>query len=284
MANISQGYVNTGGGRDQIINGQHYEQYSPQWYEAMRQDKIRNAQTTGTAAGSGAKSALDALGGLVGADTGGTGGTPTGTGASGAAGAPMPGLPPHIGGGGDLPSYGSFDSGGSTAMAPHAQLDQATVDAANSAAFGRAKDQVGETTTGALSGLRSALASRGMLGSGGEYRGTAAIATKGQQQLGDVARERAIHDSDQSADVAKANLGADVTQRGQDISSSVSKRGQNMDYTLGGRGQDITQRGQDIQAQEAAASLAMTKSLADAAQRQKILDGIMGAITQPGLY
>ena len=57
-----------------------------------------------------------------------------------------------------------------------------------------------------------------------------------------------------------------------------------MDYTLGGRGQDITQRGQDIQYAESQAQLKLTKSLQEAAQRQQILQGIMGAINGSTLY
>jgi hypothetical protein len=269
---LSPGYD----GRKQIIRGQEYTQYSPQWYDAMDQNKIHNAQTTGTAAGSGAKSALDALGGLVG------GGDAS---ASASAGAGATAVPARIGGGAPMPSFESFDGGGgSAAAAPHAQLDQAKMDAMEAATFGRAKDKVGQTTTGALAGLRSALAGRGMLGGGGEYRGTAAVAQRGQGELGDTVREQAIHSADMNLDLEKTNLGADVAQRGQDLSTSTARRGQNMDYASGYRGQDIQQRGQDIQAQEAAATLAQTKSLAEAARRQSILEGLMSATNKPGLY
>lgn len=281
-----------GVGNKQIIGGELYDQYTPQWYEAMDQDKIRRAKATGTAIGAGTKAGYDAMGNP--ADTS----SSSGSGALGGLGfAAGRGLPPRIGaggGGGGLPGYETFDTGGgggSSAAAPRAQIDVAKQSAANAATFGRAKDQVGQTGAGALTGLRSALASRGMLGGQGEYRGTSAVANRGQGELGEVSRSMAEHDADTSNQFALANLGADVTQRGQDLSTGTARRGQNMDYTLGGRGQDITQRGQDItqrgqdiQFAESEAQLKMTKSLQEAADRQKILQGIMGAINGSTLY
>ena len=259
------GRVGMGSGQTQTINGQDYAMYSPQWYEAMRQNKITNAQTAGTAAGAGAKAAIDALGGM----SGGAGGN----GAAGASGggqqpAPMPRIG-DSGGGGD---YSKFDTGPGGIGASHiAPIDMT---AANSAAFGRAKDQVGQQSAGALAGLRSALGGRGMLGSGAEYRGTQGVITKGQGELGEVSRTQAINDVAMSADIAKANQQADLTMRGQDI----SRRGQNMDYSLGYRSGDITQRGQDINERTSNAQMQMTRSLQEAAQRQQILQGIMGVL------
>jgi hypothetical protein len=251
----------------------------------MRQDKIRNASTIGTAAGTGGKAALDALGGVVaggtGVGSGTTNGVPTGTGSPDGTG----GLPPHVGSGSGstLPDAQTF-GGGSGSSTPIPQISKPDQSASEAAVFGKAKDQVGQESQGALTGLRSALASRGMLGGQGEYRGTQGVVQRGQQELGDTTRQQAVTHLGNELDIDKANQAASLTGRGQDISADVAKRGQNMDYTLGGRGQDISQRGQDIQYSESQAQLALTKSLQEAAQRQQILQGIMGAMNGSTLY
>ncbi len=102
----------------------------------------------------------------------------------------------------------------------------------------------------------------------------------GQGELGDTIRQQAVTHLNNEMDIDKANLGANVAGRGQDI----QRRGQNMDYASTHRGQDITQRGQDIQYAESQAQLQYTKSLQQAAQRQQILQGIMGAINGQTLY
>ncbi len=153
------------------------------------------------------------------------------------------------------------------------QISQPNQDASEAAVFGKAKDQVGQETSGALSGLRSAMASRGMLGGQGEYRGTQAVFNQGQQELGDTSRQQAVTHLGNEMDINKANLGANLTGREQ-----------NMSFDTAHRGQDISQRGQDIQYAEAQAQLAQTKSLQEAAQRQAILSGIMGAMNGPSLY
>lgn len=89
--------------------------------------------------------------------------------------------------------------------------------AANAAIFARSKDKVGETSRGALTGLRSALGGRGMLGSGAESRGTAAVVQEGQGQLGDTIREGAIQDTAQANKNATTNYEGSITQRGQDL-------------------------------------------------------------------
>jgi hypothetical protein len=274
----------------QIINGQQYRQYSPEWYNAMRQDEIRKAQTAGTAVGSGANAALTALGNVTGMSSS---FPSSGIGAPGTG-----GLPPRIGSsaaGGGLPSYSSFDSGGGGGfggagggggMSGNPAVPQISMpdrSAAENAVFGAAKDQVGLETSGALSGLRSQLASRGLLGGQGEYVGTQGIFNQGQQQLGDVTRTQAETNLADQMDINKANLAAQSQARGEDISAATARRGQNMDYTLGGQAQQVTQRGQDIQYAESQAQLALTQSLQQAALRQSILSGIAGAIGQ-GLY
>jgi hypothetical protein len=256
-------------GREQIINGQSYSQYSPEWYAAMKANEVGK----GTTLGQTTKAAYDAMGNP--ADT-------ESSSSSGAGGsASLDGISkaiPRIGDTGSGPTGGSDGSFASPEKVAH--INPVDLSAANSAAFGRAKDQVGQETSGTLTGLRSALASRGMLGSGAESRGTVSAITKGQGQLGEVSRQQAENEANQNLDIAKTNYSGDLSQRGQD----VSMRGQNMDFSSTHRGQDITQRGQDIQQQEANAQLQMTKSLQEAARRQEILNGIIQATSGQTLY
>jgi hypothetical protein len=251
-----------GTGRAQIINGQTYEQYSPQWYDAMRDSNVEKGRTLGRTT----KAAYDAMGNP--ADTESSSGSGSGS---------LEGIANTIPRIGDSP-----DGGGGTFAGPGRveHINPIDMSKANSAAFGRAKDQVGQETSGALTGLRSALASRGMLGSGAESRGTVSAITKGQGQLGEVSRQQAENEANQNLDIAKTNYSGDISQRGQDVTT----RGQDMDYRSTHRGQDITQRGQDIQQQEANASLQMTKSLQEAARRQEILNGIIKATSGQTLY
>jgi hypothetical protein len=273
LADMLTGGKNSGftGGRDQIINGKTYQQYSPEWYAAMDADKTRKATAEGTALGTGTKAAYDAMGNPA----------DTSKSSSAGAGGSASGSIPRIGeSGGGWTEAGPSGSGSFGTPSPVSHISMPDMQAAESASFGRAKDQVGQETQGALTGLRSALAGRGMLGSGAESRGTVSAITKGQGELGEVSRRQAENELSTNLDVQKSNQAADLTGRGQD----VSMRGQNMDYASTHRGQDITQRGQDIQQQEANASLQMTKSLQEAAQRQAVLNGIMSAISSKSLY
>ena len=117
--------------------------------------------------------------------------------------------------------------------------------AAQSAVFGRAKDRAGQIANSALSGLRSALASRGVLGSGMEVQGTVDAAMQGAGLIGDVSREEAIQEAQRGERAREFQTQAQLQQRGQNI----GQRGQDLGQLLGVRGQDITQRGQDISLQ-----------------------------------
>src|SRR5712672_173404 len=90
------------GGRPQIINGQTYSQYSPQWYDAMRQNEITKARTAGTAAGTGGAAALTALSQGTGVPISGSAASSTGVGSSA--------VPPRIGAAGG-PGVSSSMSG-----------------------------------------------------------------------------------------------------------------------------------------------------------------------------
>ena len=121
------------------------------------------------------------------------------------------------------------------------QLDAAGR-AAQSAVFGRAKDRAGQIASSALSGLRSSLAARGVLGSGIETQGTVDAAMQGAGMISDVNREEAIQESQRGERAREFQTQAMLQQRGQNI----SQRGQDLGQILGTRGQDITQRGQDF--------------------------------------
>jgi len=168
-------------------------------------------------------------------------------------------------------------------VAPVAPVAAVDTSGAQRAAFARAKDQVGQTAAGAMAGLRSSLGGRGLLGSGGESRGAAAIINQGQGELGDVSRQQAIDDAARAQRTAEFNYSGGVAQRGQDIGAAdtaraqdIAVRGQDLSADaarrargLDARGQDLTARGQNLSANESAASRS-------AAARQAQLDAILG--------
>jgi len=207
--------------------------------------------------------------------TGGTGGTGGGAGdvpfdyAGGSSGSGT-GTPPLVtyGGGGGGGTGGG--GGGSPAAIPHVQAPDTS--AAQAAVFNRAKDQVGQETSGSLAALRSALAARGLLGAGLEAKGSANVLMKGQQQLGDTTREQAIQEGQRLSDFAKLGYQGDIEQRGQDITTSEGAANRaleaaNVQYQGG-----ITERGQDIGAGNSAADRAL-----DAWKT-----GYLGRVTQRG--
>ena len=160
---------------------------------------------------------------------------PSAGGSSGSVGAMPPRVPapPSVGREADVSISPSATSLG--------QLDEAGR-AAQSAVFGRAKDRAGQIASSALSGLRSSLAARGVLGSGIETQGTVDAAMQGAGILADTNREEAIQESQRGERAREFQTQAMLQQRGQNI----SQRGQDLAQILGTRGQDITQRGQDF--------------------------------------
>lgn len=227
MAGVG-GAGNMGAGT-QIIGGKTYSVYSPEWRAAMDADKVKTAGVEGTAQGTAAGNRLTAE-------------TPA-----------LEGLFNSI----NKNSFGASSSsnnglpGGSNGV-PAGPAGVAPVDtsAATSAAFANAKDQVGQETGGALTGLRSALAGRGLLGSGAESRGTTSVITKGQGELGKTSRGQAIETADLGQKNAETNYQGQVEQRGQDIA-----REQNV-----------------MQAQNQQAQLQLQ-------QRQMVLNGLMSALS-----
>jgi hypothetical protein len=130
------------------------------------------------------------------------------------------------GGGGSItmPSMGGFagGTGGSGGVTPGPQIPQVQapdMTAANNAAYGSAKDKVGNAARGALTSLNDELGAAGMLGSGAQVKGTEDVINQGQQELGETARGQARKQADLSADFAKTGYQGAITQRGQDINS-----------------------------------------------------------------
>lgn len=317
-----------GGTQQQIINGQQYTQYSPQWYAAMDAEKVRTAGVAGTAQGTGqgaeATSYLDALkktglplfdsgGGSSSSSTGGGTGTATGSpytppatiappslggrSTGGGPGGPTEGLIGVMDGPGgsqrvggtttiDWPGGGPLGGGGGSHIAGIAPLDTS---AAQAAAFAHAKDQVGQIGQGSLTGLRSALGSRGMLGGGAESRATASVANRGQGELGDVVRQQAIDKSALDERTATTNYtgsisqrGQDITSHGQDLSAEAAQRALEGSLAATGYQGAITQRGQDILAHQADADRTWQQSQAATAQRNAMLQGLLGSLGGSG--
>lgn len=256
-----------GAGGTQIIGGKSYNMYTPEWYAAQDANKVHQGDVAGQAAGTAAGAASKAqwqtkypgiqtpgpydyqnvMSGLSSALSSGS----------------------SFGGGGNfsqspIAQVGSYSAqGGST---PTAHITAPDTTAAENAAFARAKDQVGLTTRGALSGLAGAMAGRGIVGSGVEGRGQRGTVNQGQQQLGDVSRQQAITHADLAQKNAESEYSGAITQRGQDISANEAMNGLN----LTARGQDITQRGQDIGLQQANNQLALERQKMAMQQLQSI--------------
>lgn len=211
-----------GSGNSQIINGRSYEQYTPDWYAARDVNAVDQAGVKGEAFGTFGAKAIDALSpalrGLYDATS--------------------------------MTSNSGAPSGGGGVSSTPLQIAPVDFSNANANEFARAKDQVGQETSGALTGLRSALAGRGLLGSGAESKGTASVITKGQAQLGDVSRQQAITGAESEQKNAEANLTAGVAQRGQ----------------------DVVREGNQLRAQAEQANMQFQ-------QRQSVLSGIMSALS-----
>lgn len=273
----------------QIIGGQQYQQYTPQWYAAMDAEKVRQAKVEGQAAGTMVGQAdaskyetkypgyqtpppptttgfSSILAGLTGATTG-AGGTTNSTFPSVlGSGASFGGAPGGSTGGQGMPGGGPGGAPGGAPGSGYAQLQAPNTQAAQDAAFGRAKDQVGQSTRGALTGLAGAMSGRGVVGSGVEGRGQQAVVNEGQQQLADTSRQNAITSADLAQKNAELSYSGALTQRGQDITHGDTYNSQ----LLTQRGQDITASGQSQQAAQARAELAL-KALMAQGQQQNLI-------------
>lgn len=98
--------------------------------------------------------------------------------------------------------------------------------AAESAAYGRARDKVGLETRASLNALNDEMGGRGMLGSTFAATGAARVLSAGQHELGDTNRTQAIEALDRAGQVEDRNYSGALSQRSQDI----GLRGQDMGY------------------------------------------------------
>lgn len=266
-----------GGMQTQIINGVPYKMYTPQWYAAMDAQKVHEAEIAGKAAGTAGGTALttlqqyqpNALNPNTASSSSSSSSSTTGG-----------GYPATVSMGGGSGTFGTgvFNPGGTGAAAnlpPPVSFAAPDVSAAESAAFGRAKDTVGQTTQGALTALRSALGGRGMLGSGGEFRGTSNIITGGQQQLGEAARDQAMKRADLAEKQAELGYTGGISQRGQDLSAKAAADALAAQLAEAQYSGQITQRGQDISAQIAKAQ----QGLSQQSMQQSMIDRILQSLS-----
>lgn len=234
----------TGGGV-QIIGGQRYQMYSPEWYAAQRQYATDRAGAAGTAAGTYAKNYLNtAMPGAQGAFSGALSGLQGALGGSAVAGTPA--VTGGIGGATPGLQTGGGPVGGGGYVAP---IQMADTSAANAAAYAKAKDQVGQSSRSAIDSLRDVLGATGQLGGGAEAQATRDIVSSAAGDLGQVSRDQ-------------AQTGAELAQRTAEMGYQGA----------------LTQRGQDIAAQEANARLALEARQQYLSLLQTALGGAMGGL------
>lgn len=268
-----------GSGNTQIINGVPYTIYSPAWYAAMQAESQRGAAAQGTAAGTELAAASKAAGVPIGSSSSSSSSsTGVSSGSSGPYTPPATVPSPSMAGLSAAASGAVPTSGAPAGGASHAHIAPVDTTAADTAAFGRAKDQVGQEATGALTGLRSALAGRNMLGSGLEERATTAAATSAAGQLGDVSRQQAITHADTAQKNAETNFQGDVTQRGQDFQKEEAGNSLAGSLAIAGQQGAITQRGQDISDRNAQKALELEQAQLGAQQRSTALAGLEAAL------
>lgn len=108
---------------------------------------------------------------------------------------------------------------------------------AEAAAFGRAKDRIGDLGGGAMMALKDRSTAGGRSGSGLEAKDRRGIVRETQSQLGEVVRDQAIDSLDRADQIDDRNLATGVAQRGQDLGTRAGDQASN-----------VQQRGQDYNA------------------------------------
>ena len=93
----------------------------------------------------------------------------------------------------------------------------ANEEAARAAAFGRAKEQAGNTAMASLKALEDVMGARGLRGSTIEGNLTGDVLTGGMHELNDLVRSQTISDNNRAGQVADRNYAGNITQRGQDM-------------------------------------------------------------------
>lgn len=111
--------------------------------------------------------------------------------------------------------------------------DPASRAAAEAAAYGRAKDQIGASAGGALKALQRQMGVRGIRGSGLEGAALSSLIGGTQGQLGQVSRDQAIEGLKRDYQVEDRNMAAELAQRTGDMSWLTTERGQDIDQEQG---------------------------------------------------
>lgn len=195
--------ANMGGG-SQIIGGKTYQQYSPEWYAAMRQYNTDASGAAGTAAGSYTKNYMDTA-------------FPSLAGLSGGGASPLSGLS-GLGTGSGAGAVGTGTGSGPVSPGGGiAPIQMPDMTQSNAATFAAAKDKVGQLSRASLDTLNGELGAQGMLGSGAQAQGVRDIVSSNAENLGQVSRDLATQNANTALDVAKTNYGGALAQRGQNI-------------------------------------------------------------------
>ena len=155
------------------------------------------------------------------------------------------------------------------------QVQPVDTTAANSAAFGQAKQQVGDTTSGALASLRSVLAGRGMLGSGAESRGTTNIIAGGQEQLGNVSATQAQTNAQLAQQSALANQQTQLQQAQQSVQAQEAANALAAQQAAAAYQGQISQRATGITAETAQEQMLNEQILQQNTLRANALNGLL---------
>lgn len=153
--------------------------------------------------------------------------------ATGVSMAPPPTAAPAIPGGAvsaggawtpSMPGGGTY---GTPATVPAVQMPVDTT----AATFARAKDRAGQALQGTLKGIQNNAGARGLSGSTAEQAATNSAILGAGQTLADESTQLASDYAREQEQAAETGYQGGVTQRGQDISSLDTTRGQNIGAT-----------------------------------------------------
>jgi hypothetical protein len=103
---------------------------------------------------------------------------------------------------------------------------------AESLEFGRAKDRIGRLGAGAMRSLRNTMAERGIVGSGFERAGEAAVIGQQQADLADTIQQQASTALARDERATDRNYAGELGQRQTDVGFNLNTRGQDMDYLV----------------------------------------------------
>jgi len=103
---------------------------------------------------------------------------------------------------------------------------------ADNATLAKAKQRVGQTTSGALKALQRNMQSRNISGSGLESAASSRIIRGGAGDIGSVVNNLAIDDLHRQDAVNDRNYAGDLGQRSGDMNFGVTQRGQDVNFAL----------------------------------------------------